>query len=49
MSLNDYVYCDIDNPFGDDGVKDIVEALKVNITLVGIGLEGGKYFCFVFV
>ena len=39
MSLNDYVYCDIDNQIGDDGIRDIADALKVNSTLVDIDLD----------
>ena len=36
--LNDCVYCDVENKIGDDGVKDIAEALKVNTTLKFIDL-----------
>ena len=37
--LNDCVCCNIGNPIGDSGVRDIAEALKVNSTLVEINLE----------
>ena len=39
--LNDYVcVCgDTESPIGDDGVRDIAEALKANSTLVEIDLR----------
>ena len=37
--LNDCVCCELGNSIGDDGVRDIAEALKVNSTLVEIDLE----------
>ena len=38
--LNDCVCCNIDNQIGDDGVRNIAEALHVNSTLVDIDLYG---------
>ena len=43
------IYCDIENEIGDDGVRDITEALKVNSTLVDIDLEGERNTSCVFV
>ena len=38
--LNDCVRCDIDNRIGDDGIRSIAEALKVNAKLFCIDLQG---------
>ena len=46
--LNDCVCGDIDNQIGDDGVRDIADALKLNTTLVAIALAGINIFLFVF-
>ena len=37
--LNDYNCCDKENPFDDDGVRAIAEALKVNTTLADVNLH----------
>jgi len=37
--VDDCVCCDIDNQFGDNGIKAIADALKVNSTLVEIDLH----------
>ena len=37
--LNDCICCNIDNQIGDNGIRDIAEALKVNSTLVDIDLD----------
>ena len=42
--LNDCVCCDIGSRIGDDGIRDIAEALTVNSTLVAIGLAGRNIF-----
>ena len=42
--LNDCVCGDIDNQIGDDGVRDIADALKLNTTLVAIALAGINIF-----
>ena len=39
--LNDCVSCNIASQIGEDGVRDITEALKVNSTLVNMNLAGG--------
>ena len=46
--LNDCVCCDVDTRIGDDGIRDIAEALKVNSTLVDIDLAGGNIAVCVF-
>jgi len=37
--LNDCFCCDIANEIGENGVRDIAEALKVNTTLIYIDLQ----------
>ena len=37
--VNDCVCYDIDTRIGDDGIRAIAEALKVNSTLLGIELQ----------
>ena len=48
--LNDCLCGDIDNQIGENGIRDIAEALKVNSTLVAISLTGGNivFVCFSF-
>ena len=46
--LNDCVCCDVENRIGNDGIRDIAEALKVNSTLVDINLIGGNIAVCVF-
>ena len=44
VRLNDCVCCAIGNLIGDDGVRDIAEALKVNTTLADVNLTGMNIF-----
>jgi len=37
--VNDCVCCNIGNQFGDDGIRAIAEALKVNSILLDINLD----------
>jgi len=39
VRLNGCVCCYVGNRIGDDGIRDIAEALKVNSTLVDIDLQ----------
>jgi len=53
LFFQNIIYCDcvcrhIDNRFGDDGVIAIAEALKVNSTLVDMGLAGANIIFWLF-